>query len=65
MERYNKFMEKFWLVAAIVSFIYAVYKIGQSGLADAAVFLIVPMGAGALFSMRYFARKRLGKRDDE
>ncbi|MEZ4721567.1 MAG: hypothetical protein R2813_06775 [Flavobacteriales bacterium] len=58
-------MEKFWLVIAILSFVYAVYMIGKQGLSESIIYLIFPLVAGALFYMRYFMRKRFEKGQDD
>lgn len=63
MKTYHLIMEKFWLVAAILSFIYAVYTIGQSGLAQAGLNLVMPLIAGALYYLRRYTRKRFEKNE--
>ncbi|MEM9022572.1 MAG: hypothetical protein AAGB22_02435 [Bacteroidota bacterium] len=55
-------MEKFWLVAAILSLAYALYSIGRLGFAQGSYLLIMPLLAGFLYSMRRFMRRRI---DDE
>jgi len=64
MNQYHKFMEKFWLIIAIATFIYAVYMIGKYGLAEQGILLIMPAIAAALFYLRYFTRKRFGQDKD-
>lgn len=58
-------MEKFWLVIAIVSFVYGVYMIGKFGIAEAGLYLLMPFIAGALYYLRYYARKRLDRKNDQ
>lgn len=64
MNQYHKFMEKFWLVTAIISFLYAVYMIGKYGIAERGILLIMPVIAAALFYLRYFTRKRFERDND-
>jgi len=64
MKKYNLIMEKFWLVAAILSFIYAVYMVGKAGLIDAGIYLVMPAIAATLFYLRYYTRKRIEKEED-
>lgn len=64
MKKYHLIMEKFWLIAAILSFVYAVYTIGAYGLAQAGINLVMPVIAAALYYLRYWTRKRL-ERDEE
>jgi hypothetical protein len=65
MRRYNQIMEKFWLVIAIVSFIYGVYMVGKIGLAQGGMYLIMSFVAVALFYLRYYANKRYKKEDQK
>jgi hypothetical protein len=59
MNQYHKIMEKFWLLMAIVSFVYAVYKSGQAGnFADTAIYFLFPLIAAVLFYLRYYVRKK-------
>ena len=58
-------MTWFWMVFAIVGFIYAVYMIGAKGLFEAGIYLIFPFVAGFLSYMRYFTRKRMEKEEAE
>ena len=63
MKRYNKIMEVFWLVTAILTSVIAAYVIGKKGLADNYHFLFFPLIAGFLFGMRRFMRMRMEKHD--
>lgn len=65
MNQYHNIMEKFWLIIAIVSFVYAVFKIGRDGLENSLILLVFPIVAAALFYMRYFMRKRFEKGQDD
>ncbi len=65
MRKYNLFMEKFWMVIAIVSFVYGVYMIRKFGLADAGLYLIMPLIAGALYYLRSYARRRAERENDQ
>jgi len=58
-------MEKFWLVIAIVSFVYGVYMIGKFGLVDAGLYLLMPLIAATLFYLRLYARRRMEKENDQ
>lgn len=59
MNQYHKIMEKFWLVVAILSLIFAVYKLGQTqNVADSAIYFLFPVIATVLFYMRYYVRKK-------
>ncbi len=53
------------MVIAIVSFVYGVYMIGKFGLADAGLYLIMPLIAGALYYLRSYARKRAERENDQ
>jgi len=59
MEKYNRIMEYFWMVAAILSFLYAIYLLGATSLEEAWVFFIMPLIAGFLFAMRRYMRKKM------
>ena len=65
MKKYNVIMERFWMLMAVVSFIYAVYMIGAKGIIEAGIYLIFPFVAGMLSYMRYFTRKRIEKGEAE
>lgn len=65
MNKYHLIMEKFWLVIAGVSFVFAVYKAGQIGISAASMFFLFPVIAAVLFGMRYFVRKKFEKYKDE
>jgi hypothetical protein len=65
MQKYNLFMEKFWMVIAIVSFVYGVYMVGKFGLADAGLYLLMPLIAGTLYYLRSYARKRAERENDQ
>jgi membrane protease YdiL (CAAX protease family) len=58
MNAYHKTMEKFWLGVAILSLVFAVYKMGQLGLSESLTYFLFPAIAGSLFYARYFIRKR-------
>jgi uncharacterized membrane protein len=63
MKNYNKIMEVFWLVVAIVTFVYAIIQmlkpeIGLNG----AIMLIPPIAA---FGMYYLRRRFRVKQQDE
>ena len=62
MNKYHKLMEKFWLIIAIASALYAVYSLGKYGMEKTGVLLYLPFIALLLFVMRYFTRKRLEKK---
>lgn len=64
MKKYHLIMEKFWLIAAALSFIYAVYTIGNLGFDRAGINLIMPIIAAALYYLRRFTRKRLEKHEE-
>lgn len=61
MNKYNKFMEYFWLVMAILTALYAAYTLGKTGSEDALLLITMPFIAGALFAVRRFTRKRIEK----
>lgn len=66
MNQYHKIMEKFWLLMAIISFIYAVYKSGQTGnFADTAILFLFPLIAAILFYLRYYVRKKAERESGE
>lgn len=65
MKKYHLIMEKFWLVAAILSFGYAVYLIGKHGIAQEGINLIMPVIAAALYYLRYYTRKRIEKEEEK
>ncbi|MDB9708306.1 hypothetical protein OAB13_00255 [Salibacteraceae bacterium] len=65
MKKYNIFMEKFWMIIAIVSFVYGVYSVGKFGLLEAGLYLLMPLIAGTLFYLRYYTRKRMEKENDQ
>lgn len=58
-------MERFWLVIAILTAFYAVYMVGKNGLGESLMYLVFPIIAGALFYLRYYARKRFGRDNSE
>lgn len=59
MNQYHKIMERFWLIVAIVSFVYAVYMMGKiQDIGESVIYLLFPLVAGLLFYMRYYTRKR-------
>lgn len=58
MNNYHRIMEKFWLVVAILTFVFGVYKVGQVGLRNALMYLAFPALAAGMFYARYYARKR-------
>ncbi len=53
------------MVIAIVSFVYGVYMIRKFGLADAGLYLIMPLIAGALYYLRSYARRRAERENDQ
>ena len=59
MKKYHLIMEKFWLAVAVLTFIFAVYKIGQNGIMQEGINLIMPLIAAALYYLRYYTRKRI------
>lgn len=66
MNSYHLFMERFWLLISIISFVYGVYMIGKFGLAEAGIYLVMPAVAGALFYLRFYTRKRMkNERENE
>jgi hypothetical protein len=65
MENYHKIMEKFWLVMAILTFIFAVYKTGEIGISQSAIYFLFPFIGMTLFFMRYYVRKKAGARKDQ
>lgn len=69
MHTYHKIAEKFWLVAAILSLLYAGYRFGgaserEEPLTENLVFLLLPLVAGFLFALRRNFRKRLERDQD-
>ncbi|MEQ9186264.1 MAG: hypothetical protein RLP15_00910 [Cryomorphaceae bacterium] len=58
MQKYNIIMERFWLVVAIGTFIFAVYQLGKFGLASSGISFIMALVAASLFYLRYYMRKR-------
>ena len=63
MNPYHNIMEKFWLVTAIATFLYAVYTIGKSGFDSHAVTsLLLAAAAASLFYSRYYLRKKYENR---
>jgi hypothetical protein len=65
MNQYHKIMEKFWLLMAIVSFVYAVYMFGKRGLEDSMIYFLFPLVAAGLYYMRYFMRKKFEQRSGD
>ncbi|MEX2597444.1 MAG: hypothetical protein WEC59_10995 [Salibacteraceae bacterium] len=65
MKKYHLIMEKFWLIAAILSFVYAVYMIGKFGLIESGIYLVMPFIAVALYYLRYYTRKRIEKEEEQ
>lgn len=63
MNKYNLFMERLWLVVAILSFAYATYMIGKYSFDQYGIYLLMPLVAASLFYMRYSVRKRMDKKD--
>ncbi|MBT3647537.1 MAG: hypothetical protein HN542_04775 [Flavobacteriales bacterium] len=64
MNKYHKISEKVWLVIAVLTFVFAVYKIGQVGISDALVYLVMAGAAATMYTLRYYSRKRLEKHRD-
>lgn len=60
------FMEKFWLVLAIASFVVVMYIfINDGGLnRQNAQYLVFPLLAGLMYGFRTYVRKRLEKNQD-
>lgn len=58
MLKYNIIMERFWLIVAIGTFIFAVYQLGKFGLASSGISFIMALVAASLFYLRYYMRKR-------
>lgn len=62
MQRYNRIMEIFWLVTAVVTLILGVYIIHKKGFADNWLFIFFPFLAAAMYAMRrHLRRKESGK----
>lgn len=53
------------MVIAIVSFVYGVYMVGKFGLADAGLYLLMPLIAGTLYYLRSYARKRAERENNQ
>jgi hypothetical protein len=64
MSKYNLFMEKFWLVVAVLTFIFGVYQMGKFGLSEAGISFIMALVAAGLFYLRYYARRRFERNQD-
>jgi Flp pilus assembly protein TadB len=62
MNNYHKLMEKFWLIVALASALYAFYSWGKFGIERTGIMLVLPVIALILFALRYFTRKRLEKK---
>lgn len=59
MKRHNRIMEIFWLVVAVVTFFFSVYRVTKVGFGEGYVFLFMPVVAGVLFGMRRRIRKKM------
>lgn len=59
MQKYNKFMEFFWLIIAIATTFYGFY-IFKAGRAEESVLpFILPFVALAMYGLRRFHRKKM------
>lgn len=58
MHRYNRIMEFFWLVTAVVTLVLGVYIIQKKGWAENWLFITFPFIAAAMYSMRRYLRKK-------
>lgn len=65
MSSFNKAMELFWLVLAIVSAGLAAYLIATQGWEEGSLYLIFPAIAGFAFGVRRMMRKRMEKHLDD
>ena len=66
MNAYHKIMEKFWLVMALLSLLFAVFKLGQSqDFAASSIYFLFPMIAAVLFYLRYYVRKKSERESNE
>ena len=59
MKRHNRIMEIFWLVVAVVTFFFSVYRVTKVGFREGYVFLLMPAVAGVLYGMRRRIRKKM------
>lgn len=64
MNQYHKISEKVWLGIAILTFVFAVYKVGEVGVSDALVYLVMAGAATTMYTLRYYSRKRMEKHRD-
>ncbi len=65
MQQSVKFREYMWLAIAILSAIFAGYKLTVDGVEDGLIFLIVPAVAGLMYKVRRFMRVRIESISDE
>ncbi len=59
MKKYNRIMEIFWLVVAVITFFFSVYRLTKVGLSEGYMFLFMPVIAGILFGLRRRMRKKM------
>lgn len=63
MNKYNRIMEFFWLVTAVLTLLLGAYIINQKGFGDNNwVFLFFPLLASAMYAMRRHLRKKEEKK---
>ncbi len=61
MKNFNRIMEKFWLIIAILSVPFAVFYVIQLGWQQGWFYLLFPITAFMMFGYRRFMRSRLDK----
>lgn len=56
-------MELFWLSISLIALIMALYMIGVKGIRQGYLYLVFPLLAGAMYSLRRWVRKRVEKQE--
>jgi len=65
LEKVNRVMETFWLVIAICAALFGAYMVGQVGVEEGIMYIIMPFVAAMLWMLRRSFRKKLEKRGQE
>ncbi|MBN4061955.1 MAG: hypothetical protein COA57_12325 [Flavobacteriales bacterium] len=63
MKTYNRIMEIFWLVTAVLALALAVYTVRAKGIEENWYLLLFPVACVAMFALRRYMRKKIEKVD--
>jgi hypothetical protein len=61
MEKFARFMEKFWLALAAITAIWAIYMLAVHGWSEGAMWLWFPLVCVAMWWYRRFTRRKMAE----